>query len=50
MRVVNCVPVVETGSVTVMARDICTAFRLLGGEVRELEYLPGRNVPECFPV
>lgn len=32
-----------------MARDIGAAFRLLGGEVRDFEYLPGWNVPELFP-
>lgn len=49
MRVVNCVPVVRTGSVTVMARDIGAALRLHGAEVRDMDYRPGQNVPESFP-
>jgi hypothetical protein len=49
MRVVNCVPVVQTGSVTVMARDIGAALRSHGLAVRNMEYRPGRNAPEALP-
>jgi hypothetical protein len=49
MRVLNCVPVVENGSVTVMAQDIGAALRALGADVRDLEYWPNRSVPESFP-
>jgi hypothetical protein len=49
MRVVNCVPVVRTGSVTVMARDIGHALRSLGADVRDMDYKPGQNIPGDFP-
>lgn len=49
MRVVNCVPIVRTGSVTVMARDIGLAFRHYGLEVADLEYHPGQKVPRALP-
>ena len=49
MRLVNCVPVVRTGSVTVMARDIGEAFRSHGVDVRDMDYRPGENMPETLP-
>ena len=49
MRVVNCVPVVRTGSVTVMARDIGLALGHLGADVRDMDYVPGRNITATFP-
>lgn len=49
MRVVNCVPIIRTGSVTVMARDIGRALLSHGAEVRDMDYRPGQNLPETFP-
>lgn len=49
MRVVNCVPIIQTGSVTVMTKDIGSAFRSLGADVREMRYRPGQNAPEILP-
>lgn len=49
MRVVNCIPMVRTGSVTVMARDMGRALRTLGMDVMDLEYLPGERIPRTLP-
>jgi hypothetical protein len=49
MRLVNCVPIVQTGSVTVMARDIGEAFRSHGFDVRDMCYRPAENAPETLP-
>ena len=49
MRVVNCIPMVRSGSVTVMARDMGRALRTLGMDVMDLEYLPGGRIPRTLP-
>jgi hypothetical protein len=49
MRIVNCVPIVRNGSVTVMARDIGQAFRDHGLDVMDIDYQPGQKVPRNLP-
>lgn len=48
MRVVNCVPIVPNGSVTVMARGIGKALRQLHHEVWDFDYRPGEDAPAVF--